>query len=132
MGRLIATALLALLSMVRMVGAEPVPLPGIEIVTEGCSPCHAGDHIHLTLRVWRPGVSIGEAEVRASIRTPAGAVVRLPVSGTVLALPAGLSAITILDATVSGAPGVYLIEGAILNPVTGVTMDRTMRAIITQ
>ena len=85
----------------------------------------------VTMRVWRPGVSIAQVEVRASVRAPDGVTLRLPVSGTVLTLPSGLSSVTILDATVgSETSGVYLIEGSILNPDTGVTLDRRSVSVV--
>lgn len=127
---LIATVLLTLASAAT-VYAQPVPLPGVEVVSEGCSPCSAGGNMLIALRVWRPGVAIDKVEVRASIKTPDGSIIRLPVSGTILTLPSGLSSLTILDTVVGGDPsGVYVIEGAILNPDTGVTLDRRSLAIV--
>jgi hypothetical protein len=129
----IATAMLTALLCLPAVGsAAPIPLPGVELVADDCSPCHTGDHIRITLNIWRPGVSIGKAEVWASVRTPSGSVIRLPVSGTVLTLPAGLSSLALLDGIVAVTPGVYLIEGAILDAQTGVTLDRAVIGILVQ
>jgi hypothetical protein len=113
--------------------AQAIPLPGVRLVSEGCSPCRDGDRVRIVLEVWRPGVAITEAEVRAVVRPPHGAAVRLPLSGALIPLPAGGSSIAILDVEVADVPaGVYLVEGALLDPVTGVTFSRDVLPVVRQ
>jgi hypothetical protein len=110
---------------------DPVPLPGVQVVAQGCSPCRDGDRMTVTLQAFRPGVAVNTVELRATVRTPQGQTVKLPPSGTLVSLPAGLSSVSLLDATVGNeATGVYIFEGAILDPVSGVTVARHTIAVV--
>src|SRR5260370_21304811 len=71
---------------------DGVPLPGVKRVSE-----ERADRVRVVMHVWRAGVSVAEAEIRAAVRAPSGQVFRLPISGTVVALPAGPSSVVILD-----------------------------------
>ena len=112
--------------------AEAIPLPGVKLVAEGCSPCRDGDRVRVVLHTFRPGVSIGEAEIRATVRAPSGQVFRLlPISGTAVTLPAGPSSVVILDRTVSDElPGIYLIEAGLLDVATGATIGRDVLGVV--
>src|SRR6266540_6204375 len=104
--------------------SEPVPAPGIEITVDGCSPCRAGARVTATLNVDNPGPA-RSANVVALLRHPNGTTVYpLPGNGPAL-LPSGVSVIILADLVIFGGdPGVYLIEAAIVDPQTGVTLGR--------
>jgi hypothetical protein len=77
------------------------------------------------------GVAVAEVELRASVRPPNGTAVRLPASGAILTLPAGPSSIALVDLDASSVPpGVYLVEGAILEPATGVSIARAVLGVV--
>jgi len=81
------------------------------------------------MNVDNPGPARG-ANVVALLRHPAGAVYPLPASGTVL-LPAGPSSIVLADFIVpAGTAGVFLIEAALLDPQTGVTLGRHVVGVV--
>jgi hypothetical protein len=109
--------------------AEPIPAPGVEIVATGCSPCATGDRAVLVLSIVNPGAARG-VQIAALLRHPNGTTLPLPVHGQVMLLPAGPSALTLADFTVpGGTPGVYLIEAALLDPQTGVTLARDVLGV---
>lgn len=110
---------------------SPATLPGVKLVAEGCSPCRDGQRVRVVLHAFRPGVSVAEVELRAAVHAPSGAVVRLPMSGALVTLPAGPSSVVILDLDASTVPpGVYLVEGAILDPISGVTLSRDVLGVV--
>jgi hypothetical protein len=125
---IVFAALLELLLMPLTLAAEPVPAPGIEVVAEGCSPCATGDRATFVLSIVNPGVPRGVAVV-GLLRHPNGAVYPLPGSGSVL-IPTGPSSIALVDFVVpGGTAGVYLIEAAILDPQSGVTLARDVLGV---
>lgn len=128
---ILALALL-LVSPFTTVGA-PIPAPGIEIISEGCSPCAAGDRAVVVLRVENPGAARG-AQLVALLRHPNGeAVYPLRGHGDVLPIPPGDSVLMLADFTVRGGdPGAYLVEAALVDPVTGVTLARHTIGVVRQ
>jgi hypothetical protein len=124
---LIAFALL--LSLPFTLAAEPLPSPGVEIIAEGCSPCSTGDRATFVLDIVNPGPSRG-VQIAALLRHPNGTTLPLPVHGQVVLLPAGPSSITLVDFVVpGGTAGVYLIEAALIDPQTGVTLARDVLGV---
>jgi hypothetical protein len=117
----IATVLLSVL----VATAEPVPSPGIEIIAEGCSPCETGDRATFVLHVENPGPARA-VRVIALLRLPSGVVYPLPPHhGQVQLLPAGASALVLADFVIpSGEPGPHLVESALVDLVSGVTLAR--------
>ena len=127
---------LVLLLMPFTVAAEPVPAPGVELVASGCSPCATGDRATFVLTIVNPacfpqvGASPRGVQVAALLRHPNGTTLPLPVHGQSVLLPAGASSITLADFIVPGGePGVYLIEAALLDPQTGVTLSRDVLGV---
>ena len=105
---------------------DAIPLPGVRLVES-----HDGNRVIVTMHVWRPGVSVAEAEIRAAVRAPSGTTLRLPVSGSVVTLPAGPSSMILVDVDASTvAPGVHLVEAAILDPTTGTTLSRDVLGVV--
>ena len=105
--------------------------PGLVLIADGCTRCVDGDRVAVTLHAFRPGVAQSVVEVRAVVRAPDGSISELPISGTTITLPAGPSSLVILDAPVVGAAaGVYLVEGAFLDPRTGATLARHVLAVV--
>lgn len=107
--------------------AEPFPSPGVEIVATGCSPCSTGDRATFVLEIVNPGPARGVAVV-AVLR---GGGVVYPLLSTSMLLPSGASVHPLADFTVpGGTPGVFLVEGAVLDPATGVTLSRDVLGVM--
>ena len=117
-------ALALLLVLPFTLAAGPVPSPGVEIIAEGCSPCTTGDRATFVLHVVNPGPARG-VQVVALLRHPNGAVYPMQHHGDVVLIPAGASSIVLADFIVpGGTAGVFLIEAALVDPQTGVTLSR--------
>lgn len=126
----VALAFLLLCLLPLTLAAEPVPSPGVEILATGCSPCATGDRATFVLTIANPGPARGVRLV-ALLRHPAGAVYPLRGNGDVILIPSGGSSIVLADFSVpAGAPGVFLVESAILDPTTGTTLSRAVLGII--
>ena len=69
----------------------------------------------------------------ALLRHPNGTTLPLPVHGQTVLLPAGLSSIVLADFTVRGGDsGAYLVEGALVDPESGVTLTRHVLGVVRQ
>jgi hypothetical protein len=110
--------------------AEPVPAPGIELSTEGgCSPCTTGDRAVFTLHVVNPGAERG-VQIVALLRHPTGAVYPMRHHGKVVLIAAGASALVLADFSVpGGTAGVFLIEAALVDPASSVTLARDVLGV---
>jgi hypothetical protein len=123
---------IALLLIVPLtVAAEPVPSPGIAIVMEGCSPCASGDRATVVLQIDNPAAARG-VQVVGLLRHPNGiAVFPLRGHGDVVLIPAGPSSLVLADLVLPvGQAGAWLLEGALIDPQTGVTLARHVVGVV--
>lgn len=128
---IVTLALLLCLPLTPAAGA-PTPSPGVEILATGCSSCMSGDRATFVLNVINPGPARG-VQVVALLRHPNGAVYPMRHHGDVVLIPAGPSSITLADFIVPGGePGVFLVEAAVVDPESGVTLGRHVLGVARQ
>lgn len=110
----------------------PVP-PQLHVTLIGCLRCHPGDHLIAQVTLRNPAQTATSVELKAGVRLPDGTGVNLfgpNGQHIVVSLPAGLeSTFPILNFTwpVGAPPGVWHVEGALLEPSLGKTLSRDVR-----
>ena len=110
----------------------PVP-PQLYMTLIGCLHCHTGDHLIAQITLRNPGTTATQAEIKVGVRLPDGTGVSLfgpNGQHLVISLPAGMeSTFPVLNLTWPAGvpPGVWHVEGTLLEPVLGRTFSRDVR-----
>lgn len=108
------------------VTSMPVPAPTVIVTPTGCTNCGAGDTVGFTAQVTNGGPAIA-VELKTGIRLPDGSSVSLGDYVSVLGASSQTNVVliapTVLPASV--APGTYVVEAAVIEPVLGINWTRS-------
>ncbi|MGH7331393.1 MAG: hypothetical protein ACREKS_01335 [Candidatus Rokuibacteriota bacterium] len=109
------------------------PQFGITVVATGCTTCQVGQLAQFHMHVANPGAPI-TVEVKTAIHIPGGAVATLLGLFVLDTFEPGEFDVPIIGVIVPGdAPkGLYTLEAALLDPITGETLARNSRQATVQ
>ena len=122
----------ALLGAILYNAHTPVP-PQLYLTLTGCLHCHTGDHLIAQVTLRNPATTATSVELKIGVRLPDGTGVSLLRSGNqhlVASLPAGMeTTFPVLNLTWPAGvpPGVWHVEGTLLEPTLGRTFSRDVK-----
>jgi len=110
----------------------PAP-PQLNVTLDGCLHCHAGDHLIAQITLRNPGTRVTPVEIKVGVRLPDGTGISVfgpDGQHLVIPLPAGLdTTFPVLNLTWPAGvpPGVWHVEGTLIEPVLGRTFSRDVK-----